>query len=187
MFISAFLVLGELYAGNFRLDNSHTSIGFKVKHLSISNVSGNFKDFAGKFSFEEKTGKLSGLEVTIDSGSINTNEPDRDKHLRSKDFFDAEKFPKISFKVAAASISKSGISKVDGELTIKGVTKTVQLEVTYSGSAKDPWGNIHHAFEASTKINRKDFGLTWNKTLESGGLLVGEEILIRIEGEAIPE
>ncbi|EQA34888.1 YceI-like domain protein [Leptospira inadai serovar Lyme str. 10] len=174
-------------AGNFKLDNAHTSVGFKVKHLAISNVPGTFKEYNGKFTFDEKTNSLTGLEVTIQVASVSTNDADRDKHLKAKDFFDAGEFSTITFKATKAAVKKGSVSKVAGELTIKGVTKPVVLDVKYGGSAKDPWGNTHLAFEAETKINRKDFGLTWNKTLETGGVLVGEEVAIRIEGEAIPE
>lgn len=174
-------------AGNFKLDNAHTSVGFKVKHLAISNVPGTFKEYNGKFTFDEKTNSLTGLEVTIQAASVSTNDADRDKHLKAKDFFDVSEFSTITFKVTKASVKKGSVSKVAGELTIKGVTKPIVLDVKYGGSAKDPWGNTHLAFEAETKINRKDFGLTWNKTLETGGVLVGEEVSIRIEGEAVPE
>ncbi|TGK17879.1 polyisoprenoid-binding protein [Leptospira fluminis] len=183
----AVLAIGSLQAANYKLDSAHTSVGFKVKHLAISNVPGTFKEFSGKFAFDEKTNALSALDVTIQTGSISTNDADRDKHLKGKDFFDAGEFGTITFKAAKATVKKGGVAKVSGELTIKGVTKPVVLEVKYGGSAKDPWGNTHLAFEAETKINRKDFGLTWNKTLETGGVLVGEEVSIRIEGEAIPE
>ncbi|EQA38893.1 YceI-like domain protein [Leptospira inadai serovar Lyme str. 10] len=186
LLLSAFSFSGT-EAENFKLDNSHTSVGFKVRHLAISNVPGTFREYSGKFAFDEKTNSVTGLEVTIQSASISTSDADRDKHLKGKDFFDASNFATISFKAIKAVIKKGGVSKVDGELTIKGITKPVVLEVKYVGSAKDPWGNTHLAFEAETKINRKDFGLTWNKTLETGGVLVGEEVSIRIEGEAVPE
>ncbi|RHX90097.1 YceI family protein [Leptospira stimsonii] len=186
-FLFILISLTGLQAGNFKLDPTHTSVGFKIKHLGLSNVPGSFKEFQGKFSFDEKTGALSGLDVTIQTASIFTNDEKRDGHLKSKDFFDAEGAPTITFKSAKATVKKGAVSKIAGELTIKGVTKPVVLNVTFNGSAKDPWGTVHFAFEAETKINRKDYGLTWNKALETGGVLVGEEVSIKIEGEAVAE
>ncbi|EPG65570.1 YceI family protein [Leptospira wolffii] len=189
LLVSGLLVLfalGSLQAGDYKIDSSHTGVGFKVKHLAIANVNGNFKEFSGKFGFDEKTNALTGLDVTIKASSINTNDSDRDAHLKKGDFFDVDKYPELTFKVANADIKKGGVSKVKGDLTIKGVTKPVVLNVKFLGSAKDPWGNQKLAFEAETKIKRTDFGLTWNKTLETGGVLVGEEVTIQIEGQAVP-
>ncbi|EIE02864.1 YceI family protein [Leptospira licerasiae] len=181
------LTFGGLQAGNFKLDNAHTGVGFKIKHLTISNVSGSFKDFSGKFAYDEATGTLTDLDVTIKAASIHTNDEKRDGHLKGKDFFNVDDHPSLTFKAKKATVKKGGVSKVQGELTIKGVTKPVTLEVKFSGSAKDPWGNTHLGFEAETKIKRADFDIAWNKPLEKGGLLIGEEVSIRIEGEALPE
>ncbi|GBF39262.1 YceI family protein [Leptospira johnsonii] len=181
------LTFGALQAGNYKLDNAHTGVGFKIKHLAISNVSGSFKDFSGKFAYDEATSTLSDLDVTIKAASIHTNDEKRDGHLKGKDFFNVEDHPSLTFKAKKATVKKGGVSKIQGELTIKGVTKPVTLEVKFSGSAKDPWGNTHLGFEAETKIKRADFDIAWNKPLEKGGLLIGEEVSIRIEGEAIPE
>lgn len=178
------LALGSLQAGDYKLDSSHSSVGFKVKHLAIANVAGNFKEYTAKFGYDEKTNALTSLDVTIKAASISTNDSDRDSHLKKGDFFDVDKYPEITFKVDKADVKKGAVSKVKGDLTIKGVTKPVVLNVKYLGSAKDPWGNTKLAFEAETKIKRSDFGLTWNKTLETGGVLVGEEVTIQIEGQA---
>ncbi|WP_411823074.1 YceI family protein [Leptospira sp. 'Mane'] len=177
--------LSGAYAQNFKVDNTHSSVGFKIKHLGIATVTGSFKDFDAKFSFDEKTNSLSIVDATIQVDSINTNDAKRDDHLKSKDFFDEDKFPTISFKVSKPiSVKKGSVAKVPGELTIKGVTKPAILNVKYTGIAKDPWGNTKLGFEADTKIKRADFGITWNKALETGGVLVGEEVDIKIEGEA---
>ncbi|BDA79339.1 polyisoprenoid-binding protein [Leptospira kobayashii] len=177
--------LSGISAQNFKVDNAHSSVGFKIKHLGIATVAGSFKDFDAKFSFDEKTGSLSIVDATIKVESINTNDAKRDDHLKSKDFFDEDKFPTITFKASKpVSLKKGASTKVPGELTIKGVTKPTVLNVKYAGIAKDPWGNTKLGFEADTKIKRADFGITWNKALETGGVLVGEEVDIKIEGEA---
>ncbi|TGK07566.1 polyisoprenoid-binding protein [Leptospira semungkisensis] len=183
----AALALTSLQAGNFKVDNAHTAVGFKIKHLAIANVAGNFKDYSGKLGYDEATGALTALDVSIKSSSISTGDEKRDEHLKGGDFFDVSKYPTITFKAAKATVKKGGVSKIPGELTIKGVTKPVTLEVKFSGSAKDPWGNTHLGFEAETKVKRSEFGIVWNKTLEKGGVLVGEDVSIRIEGEIVPE
>ncbi|MDF3818379.1 YceI family protein [Leptospira sp. 96542] len=187
IFIVGLIVFGitTVSADSFKLDNSHSAVGFKIKHLGISTVTGNFKEYEAQFNFDEKTNKLNDANVVIKVASINTNDEKRDSHLQGTDFFDAEKFESIIFKVTKpVTIKKGSTSKIPGELTIKGITKPVVLNVKYSGVAKDPWGNSKLGFEAETKIKRADFGLTWNKALETGGVLVGEEVDIKIEGEA---
>lgn len=173
------------WAANYKLDESHTQVGFKIKHLVISTVSGRFNKFNGAFEFDSKSGEIKNLNVDIEASSIDTNEPDRDKHLKSADFFDIEKHPKLIF-VSKKTITESGKpTKLEGELTIHGIKKNVTLELDYKGSTTDPWGNDRIAFDASTKVNRKDFGLKWNKNLDKGGLMIDDEVKIQIEGEAI--
>ena len=174
------------YAENLKLDTEHTKIGFKVKHLMIANVTGYFEKFTGTFEFNEKSGELKNIKVTMETKSINTGEADRDKHLKSKDFFDVEKFPVLEFSGKEVIYKDKKPAQVKGILKIKNISKSVTLDVIYNGSAIDPWKNKHVAFEATTKINRKDFGLDWNKALEAGGVLVGDEIRIIIEGEGTP-
>ncbi|TGN18153.1 YceI family protein [Leptospira idonii] len=184
--LTAFAFSG-VSAQSFQVDASHSSVGFKIKHLGIATVAGTFKEFDAKFGFDEKTNSLSIVDATIKTKSIHTNEEKRDSHLKGGDFFDVDKFPVITFKASKpVAVKKGAVVKVPGELTIKGVTKPVVLNVKYAGIAKDPWGNTKLGFEADTKIKRADFGLTWNKTLETGGLLVGEDVDIKIEGEAAP-
>ena len=150
----------------------------------IAKVTGVFKDYQGKFQFDDKSGKLTAISVSINVKSIDTSEKDRDKHLLGPDFFDSEKFKTIEFKSNGQIVKKGSSSEIEGDLTIHGVTKKIKLNVTFNGIGKDPWGNTKAAFEASVKINRKDFGLTWNKNLDGGGVLVGDDVSILIEGEA---
>lgn len=183
------ILIGSLanmsYAGTYKIDESHTQVGFKIKHLVISTVSGRFNKFSGEFKFDSKTGKLEGLKTSIDASSIDTNEPDRDKHLKSKDFFDVQKFKTLEFVAKDVSYESSKPSEIKGDLTIHGITKPIVLKVEFKGEATDPWGNQRAAFEARTKVNRKDFGLNWNKSLDKGGVMIADDVDIQIEGEAI--
>jgi polyisoprenoid-binding protein YceI len=164
------------------IDNAHTHVGFSVGHMVFSEVEGEFKTFQGKVLLDEKDPSHSNVEFTADVASINTNNEDRDKHLRSPDFFDAAKFPKLTFK--STKITKAGKGyKLKGELTIHGVTKEVTLDATLSQSVQNPWGKLVRAAKVTGKIKREDFGLTWNKTLDKGGVLVGSEVTIEIKLE----
>ncbi len=175
---AAVLLSGMLYATPFDVDIAHSSVGFKIKHLMISNVKGNFAEFSGSYDLEE--GKLKALEGTIKAASIDTGIDKRDDHLRSADFFDAAKFPEITFKMVSAVAGK-----MTGDLTIHGVTKSVTLDAEVSGTIKDPWGSERSSVSLSGTINRGDFGLKWNKALEAGGVVVGEEVTISVELEGI--
>lgn len=183
--VLASLFASVSHAGTYKIDESHTQVGFKIKHLVISTVSGRFNKFSGEFKFDSKTGKLEGLKISIDASSIDTNEPDRDKHLKSKDFFDVQKFKTLEFVAKDVSYKDDKPIEVKGDLTIHGVSKPVVLKVEFKGEATDPWGNQRAAFEASTKVNRKDFGLNWNKSLDKGGVMIADDVNIQIEGEAI--
>jgi polyisoprenoid-binding protein YceI len=186
IFITTLLFLYSLpaAAGIFSLDPAHTQVGFSVKHMMITNVKGTFGAFKGGFELDE-SGALVSTNIDIEAASIDTNIEKRDNHLRSPDFFDVATFPKITFK--SISVKKSGVKGfiAIGELTIRKVTQKVSLEGEISGPIKDPWGNIRAGFWAKGRINRKDFGLTWNKILESGGVLVGDKVEILLEGEGI--
>lgn len=171
-------------AAKFELDKSHTFISFTTPHLMVSKVKGRFDRFDGAFDFDEKNMKLEGINVTVKTDSINTNEKDRDKHLRSPDFFDVDKYPDMTFKSTRVEYKENKPEKVFGELTIRGITKPVTLDVEYGGAVTDAMGNRVVAFEASSEVNRKDFGLKWNKALDKGGWVVGDNIKIQIEGEA---
>jgi polyisoprenoid-binding protein YceI len=165
----------------WNIDPAHSSADFKVKHMMISNVRGKFTGISGVLRRFEADHTKSSLEVSIDVSTVNTQDEKRDGHLKSPDFFDAGKFPAMTFK--STHIEKKGDGfAVTGDLTIHGVTKSVVLNVEeVSEPAKDPWGNTRIGLSANAKINRKDFGLTWNSTLEAGGVLVGEEVSITLD------
>ena len=153
------------------IDQAHSEIGFKVKHLMISTVKGNFTTFSGGV---EEDGSVS---ISINVNSINTSNADRDNHLKSADFFNSEEFPTIDF----AGKMTEDMETITGEITIKGITKEVTLDVDYNGKGIDPWGNTKHGWEISGWINRGDFGLTWNAPLETGGVLVSEEVKLNLD------
>jgi polyisoprenoid-binding protein YceI len=182
--LASALVAQVAFATEFTVDPAHSSIGFSIRHL-VSHVKGEFKEFEGKINMDEKKPEASKVEFTVKSDSINTNNEKRDNHLKSEDFFDAKKFPTLSFvskKVASAGKNKM---KVTGDLTIHGVTKPATFNVEYNGQMKDPWGNMRAGYSATSKINRKDFGLTWNKALEAGGMMVGDDVEIALNVEAV--
>lgn len=168
--------------GTWNLDPTHTVVGFMAKHLMVTKVRGSFKAFSGSIQIGSSP-EESSVSVSIDASSIDTGTADRDGHLRSGDFLDVENHPTIEFRSTAVRQAGSDY-QVDGELTIRGVTKPVTLDMTFDGVATDPWGNSKAAFTATTSINREDWGLTWNVPLETGGLLVSKEIKIEIEAQA---
>ncbi|HWR01530.1 MAG TPA: YceI family protein [Chlorobaculum sp.] len=173
-------------ASTWTIDADHSSVGFKVKHLMVSNVRGTFEKYRGVVELDDKDITKSKVDVTIDPSSINTNVQKRDEHLRSADFFDVAKYPTMTFVSRKWSRVEKGALKVTGDLTIHGITREVVLNVApFSQESKDPWGNTRVGTSAGTTINRKDFGLAWNKSLETGGVLVGEEVDIVLEVEMI--
>lgn len=166
----------------WNIDPAHSVAEFKVKHMMISNVKGHFTNLQGTVSLDEADITRSEVEASIDAASINTREPQRDAHLKSPDFFHVEKFPTLAFKSARVSRVGEGELKVAGDLTIHGVTRPVVFDVEGpTAPAKDPWGNTRLGLSATTKINRKDFGLTYNAALETGGILVGDEVTITLD------
>jgi len=174
-------------AASYKIDPAHSSVTFTVAHMAISKVHGRFDKFSGTLDYTPGETKTWKTEAVIETASINTSAADRDNHLRSPDFFNAEKFPAMTFKSVKVSGVKGMKGKVHGELTLMGVTRPVVLEVEASGPATDPWGNERLGAVATTVINRKDFGLVWNKVLETGGLLVGEKVNITLELEFVKE
>ncbi|MHB8206230.1 YceI family protein [Mucilaginibacter sp.] len=158
------------------LDPMHSEVQFKVKHLVISTVSGFFKSFEGELDTESDDFSDAEISFSLDINSIDTNQTQRDEHLKSAEFFDAEKYPKISFKSTSFTLTGDDEYKLVGDLTVKGVTKPVTLDVEFGGSADDFYGNSKAGFEISGKINRKDFGLTWSGVTEAGAVVVGEDI-----------
>lgn len=170
----------------WKLDPVHSVAEFKVKHMMISNVKGHFPKVAGSLLHDESDPTKSHVDVSIEAASIETRDPQRDAHLKSPDFFDVEKYPTLSFKSTGVSRRGDGELVVEGDLTIHGVTRKVTFFVEGPTSpAKDPWGNARVAVSATTKINRKDFGLTWNAALETGGILVGDEVTITLDVQFI--
>ena len=166
------------------IDLSHSAIRFTVRHMVFAKVRGTFRSWKADLQLDSRELTRSSVEATIEVASIDTGVEDRDKHLRSPDFFDVEKYPRIHFKSTA--VEKSGDSyRLKGDLTIRDVTQPVEFEVESLGTGKDPWGNQRRGFSARISINRKAFGLTWNQALETGGVLVGEDIEVEIESEVI--
>lgn len=164
------------------IDPTHSTVGFSVSHLVISEVDGSFKKYGGKALLDEKDLTKSQVEFTAEVASIDTGEAKRDEHLKSPDFFDTAKFPQLTFK--STKITKAGKGyKLKGNLTIHGVTKEVTLDATISAPVKNPWGKQVRAAKITGKIKRADYGLTWNKALEAGGVLVGEEVALNIKLE----
>ena len=167
------------------IDPAHTDVGFAVKHLMISTVRGRFGSVRGTIRLDEVDLAGSSVEVEIDAASIDTRQEQRDAHLRSADFFDVEAFPLITFRSRAVDAAGEGRFKIIGDLTIHGVTREVVLEATDEGRGIDPWGNQKAAFTAETRIDRRDFGLGWNQALETGGVLVANEIRITLDVQAV--
>lgn len=165
----------------WNLDPSHSEVAFKVKHMMITNVSGSLKDFSVSASTEGEDFTNSDVTFTAKAASISTGAEQRDAHLQSAEFFDVEKYPNITFKATKLEKIDSENHKIHGDLTIKDVTKAVTLNAEYGGIQKDPWGNIKTGFTVSGKINRKDFGLNWNAALETGGVMVSDEVRINAE------
>ncbi len=169
----------------WNIDASHSSIHFSIRHLVIAKVRGQFARWSGSFTVDNEDFSRGQVTATIDAASIETGVADRDKHLKSADFFDVAQFPEITFKSTRVENAGKEHWKVIGDLTIHGVTREVTLQVEHSGGAKDPWGNQRLGFSAKTSIERKEFGLSWNQVLEAGGVMVGDKVDIEIDLEAV--
>ncbi|MCU0489184.1 MAG: YceI family protein [Anaerolineales bacterium] len=170
---------------SWTIDLSHSEINFKVRHMMISNVRGQFERFSGSVNFNEANPALTTVDIQIETASINTNEEKRDAHLRSADFFDAENHPLMTFKSKRGELVDETNARLIGDLTIRGASREIALNVEYLGKAKSPWGTTSAGFTAAARINRKDWDLTWNVALETGGWLVGEAIDIEIALELV--
>jgi polyisoprenoid-binding protein YceI len=171
-------------ATRWNVDAAHSAIEFAVRHLMLSTVKGHFTDFSGTVAADEANPSSSQIEVTIQVASINTRQPDRDAHLKSPDFFDAEKYPTITFKGKRVSGDIKGEFKLTGDLTMHGATKEVTLDVTAEGRGIDPWGNDRAGFSAKGKLDRRDWGLTWNQPLQDG-VAVGHEVKLTLDVEIV--
>ena len=176
------LTIPQTSTTTWNIDPAHSVAEFKVKHMMISNVKGQFAKVTGALTLDESVLANSKVQAVIEAGSIETRDAQRDAHLKSPDFLDAEKFPTLSFKSTRVSLVRDGELAIEGDLTIRGVTRKVVFTVEGpTPPAKDPWGNTRVAVSATTKINRKDFSLTWNTALETGGILVGDEVTITLD------
>ncbi|HVO09560.1 MAG TPA: YceI family protein [Vicinamibacteria bacterium] len=182
--LMAFAASPTLAADAYTFDRAHTTVGFQVRHL-LTNVTGRFKDFDGTIQVDRANPAASTVDFTVQTASIDTGEPKRDEHLRSADFFDVATHPKLTFKSTSVKPVGKDTYQVAGDLTMHGVTKPVTLTVTYLGSSKDPFsGNEKLGFDVAGALNRQDFGIKWNKALDSGGVLVGDEVKVQIAVEA---
>jgi len=171
-------------AGAYALDPAHSHVGMSVRHMMVSRTKGRFADVSGTVHIAEEPLE-SFVEVEIQAASIDTRDETRDGHLRSPDFFDVEAHPTIGYRSTKVTPAGRGRWTVDGELTVRGVTRPVALDVTFEGGAKDPWGGDRIGFTARGELDREAFGLTWNQALETGGVLVGKQVRIEIEAEAV--
>lgn len=169
----------------WNIDTTHSSISFSVRHMVFAKVRGRFSDWSGTLNLDPKKLENASAQVEIEAASIDTAAADRDTHLRSADFLNVEKYPKLTFKSTRVEAAGGGKYRLRGDLTIRDLTHEVVLDVEYGGEAKDPWGNQRVAFMAKTSVERGDFGLTWNQALEAGGVLVGERVDIELEIQAV--
>ncbi len=187
MILSAALAVSSLAFGStWEIDSGHAAANFAVKHLAISTVNGSLGEVTGKVEVDDKDVTKSKIEASIDVKGLNTKQAKRDDHLRSKDFFEVEKFPTITFKSTKIEKGEGNRLKVTGDLTIKGTTKSVTLDGELTAEVANPFSKAKtRGFSATTSLNRKDYGLTWNSTLETGGLLVGEDVKVNIEAEVV--
>jgi polyisoprenoid-binding protein YceI len=171
-------------AGTYALDTSHSTVEFVARHLMISKVRGRFADFSGEIVIAD-TPENSSVAVSIDTASVDTKDAGRDEHLRTGDFFDIANHPAITFNSTGVESAKGSHWKVQGDLTVRGVTKPVVLDVEFDGAGQDPWGGQRVGFSASTELDREEFGLTWNQALETGGVLVGKKVRIELGVQAV--
>lgn len=182
--LAAMGFMGPLDAAEYAIDREHSAVTFKIRHL-LSWTQGNFNEFEGRFTYDPEKPGVWKAEAVIQVPSLDTRNNQRDDHLRSADFFDAAKYPVMTFQSTGVREVTPSSAKLDGLLTLHGVQRAVTLDLVIHGVVQDPWGQTRSAFTATTTINRRDFGLTWSKTVETGQLLVGDEVLITLEIEGI--
>jgi polyisoprenoid-binding protein YceI len=168
----------------WNLDPEHSTIEFRIAHMVVSKTTGRFTDYTGFIDMDAEDGTVTAIETTIQAESVNTNHVKRDTHLRNAEFLDVKQYPTITYKMKSYKKTSEGFTAM-GDLTLHGVTKEVGLAGRYNGATRDPWGNMRAGFSAEGKLNRKDFGMIWNKTLDNGGLVVGDEVQIRLDIECI--
>lgn len=184
LFVAALLAAPAAHAAPYAIDAAHTNVGFKVKHMMVSWVRGEFRDARGTVDWDPAKPEALRIEVTVPVGTVDTDEPKRDEHLRSADFFDVATYPEMTFKSSKVTKNKDGTLAVAGDLTIRGKTKPVTFQVEGLGAPiADPWGNHKVGASATATINRQDFGVQWNKSLDAGGVVVGDEVQITLDVE----
>lgn len=187
LLIAALFAATPLFAAEaFKIDGAHSLADFRIRHM-MSNVTGKFGAMEGTVNLDRANPEKSSVDFTINAASINTANENRDKHLRSADFFDVEKYPTITFKSTSVTAAGKDQYNVTGRLTMRGVTKEVTLPVTFLGYAKDPWGKERAGFELETTLNRKDYGINWNKALDQGGYLLADDVKVSISIEAVQQ
>jgi polyisoprenoid-binding protein YceI len=169
----------------WNIDAAHSTVGFTIRHMVFAKVRGRFGKYEGTLRIDEDDVTRSSVDVTIDAGSIDTGNPDRDTHLRSAEFFEVEKFPELRFRSTRVEGDARGTLRVTGELTIRDVTREIVLEADFAGRGVDPWGNARIGYVAKASIDRKDFGLRWNQVLEAGGVLVGDRVELEFDVQAV--
>lgn len=184
LFAVAVLAGTSLAADKFEIDRTHSSLGFAVRHMVVTKVKGEFNEWTGTILYDDKDITKSSVEVSIKTASIDTKDAKRDEHLKSPDFFDAEKYPDIMFKSKRIEKTEDGLVAV-GDLTMRGVTKEIRIPFEFAGTVNDPYGNTRLGLSAKTKLTRQDYGMSWSKKLDAGGLVVGDDVEIGIEVEAI--
>jgi len=170
---------------SYTIDLGHSLVSFTVRHMMLTKTRGEFHAFSGTVNLNEQTPELSTVDISVDTASISTRDANRDGHLKSPDFFNVAEYPAMTFKSSKVERTGDNTAKLHGDLTIRDVTKPVVLDVEYAGNTKSPWGATAYGFNASTKINREEWGLTWNVGLEAGGFLVGKDVQIDIELELV--
>jgi len=183
--LSLLLATTMVQAETWNVDKAHSSIGFSVRHLVVSKTTGGFGEFEGSVEFDGQDLAAGSVFLTVQMASVDTDDEKRDEHLRGVDFFNTEKHPTMSLKSKKVIPGKDGSFQLIGDLTIKGITKEVTFDAEFNGIANDPWGSTRAGFSAETTINRQDFGVSWSKALDGGGLIVGNEVKIQIELEVI--
>jgi len=171
-------------SARWNVDPDHSTIEFRVSHMVVSKTTGRFMDYTGFIDMDTDAGMVKAIEATIKTASVNTVHEKRDAHLRNPDFFDVEKYPTMTYKMKSYQKTGEGYTAI-GDITLRGMTREITLTGNFNGTTKDPWGNTRAGFNAEGKLNRKDFGMVWNKTLDSGGLVVGDEVQIRLDIECI--
>lgn len=182
--LTLFPLIVHAEPARWNVDPEHSTIEFRVTHMVVSKTTGRFTDYAGFVDMDAESGTVTAIEATIKTVSVNTSHEKRDTHIRNADFLDVEHHPNMTYKLKSYKKTAEGFTAI-GDFTLRGVTKEVTLVGRYNGSTRDPWGNTRAGFSAEGKLNRKDFGLIWNKTLDSGGFVVGDEVQIRLEIECI--